>query len=239
MKFSINIVKKVRTEEGDRELHYILDIDKEECLGVAGPSGSGKSCLLKMIAGLITPENGSICAGTHPWFDKTQRINLIPQKRDCGYMHQNPVIFPFLSVEKNIHYAAKDHEQADAYINILGLEELRKYTPKYLSGGQEKRAALAQILAFEPSLLLLDEPFAFLDRTWIEIMTDILSHYQYKKKGTMVIVSHQHNILAGLCDRIIRITPGGLRTVGYPNHFQCRKQKEAVLYFSRPFHPVS
>jgi molybdate transport system ATP-binding protein len=234
MKVCIDITKKVRTETGPPELHYNLDMYEGECLGVEGPSGSGKSCLLKMITGLLTPDSGSIFADTEPWFHKHKRINLEPRERDCGFMHQSPVIFPFLTVEKNIYYAAKDNKQADVYMKILGLERFRKYRPKHLSGGQEKRAALAQILAFEPSLLLLDEPFAFLDHAWIEIITDILSHYQCEKKGTVVIASHQQSILSGLCDRIIRIAPGGIRAIGYPNHFQCRKQKDAVLYFSRP-----
>lgn len=233
MTLQIAVAKKLRTEQGVKDFNYKIDVPAGECVGIEGLSGAGKSSLLKMIAGLTLPDNGKIIAGEQIWFDKENHVNLIPQKRRCGYLHQHPVIFPFLTVEKNILFAAKEYSKARLYLKILGLKEFSNYRPHYLSGGQIKRAALAQLFAYEPDYLLLDEPFASLDDKWIELIIDLLSHFQYEKKRTLLIVSHQHNILRSLSDRIIRIVPGGTGSIGFPNHFSCRKSPYPSFYFSK------
>ena len=140
------------------------------CLGILGPSGCGKSMTLKSIAGIVTPDEGliSIQKGTEQriLFDKSQKVNIKPQKRRIGYLFQNYALFPNMTVQENIA-AGLDGDvknpKVGEMIGRFGLSGLEKQYPGQLSGGQQQRTALARILAYEPDALLLDEPFSAMD----------------------------------------------------------------------------
>ena len=234
MHLDIDVEKQLKTETGLQPLTCRLQVNAGECLGIEGPSGAGKSSLLKMITGLLRPDRGRITAGADTWFDASGKIDLPPGQRSCGYLQQQPVLFPFLTLEQNLLFARRDREQAALYLQVLGLKNLKDHYPGHLSGGQLKRAALAQLLVLAPRFLLLDEPFASLDRDWVETLLDVLFHYAHTGSRTLVVVSHQPELLARLADRIISLAPGGMKSMGFPNHFQCRKSRYPSLYFSRP-----
>ncbi len=133
--------------------------------GILGASGCGKSMTLKMIAGIITPDEGRIVIGDRVLFDSAAGINLSPQKRRTGFLFQNYALFPNMTVEKNIACGLCDGDKAKVYelIETLQLHGLEKRYPSQLSGGQQQRVALARCLACEPQLIMLDEPFSALD----------------------------------------------------------------------------
>ena len=141
-----------------------------EVLAVVGPSGGGKSTLLRMIAGLNKPQAGEIRYGNTSWYSDEKSIQLSPQQRHLGYVPQHFGLFPNLTALENV-IAALDHipkseraTRAKDWLERVNLHGLPDRLPAHLSGGQRQRVALARALAREPSVLLLDEPFSAVDR---------------------------------------------------------------------------
>lgn len=134
-----------------------------------GASGSGKTTVLRALAGLDRPDSGRIQFGTETWFDHQQRVFLPPQQRNIGYLAQDSALFPHLNVERNIGYGLRrwpSPERAGRVaevMRLLGLDGLGKRLPGQLSGGQQQRVGLARAVVRRPRLLLLDEPLSALD----------------------------------------------------------------------------
>jgi molybdate transport system ATP-binding protein len=134
-----------------------------QILAVVGPSGAGKTTILRAIAGLEQPDAGCIVCNDIPWFDSIRKINLPPQQRKVGYVSQGYGLFPHLTVRKNIGFAAKKTDKVAQLMELFSIANLADCRPAEISGGERQRAALAQALAAEPRLMLLDEPFSALD----------------------------------------------------------------------------
>jgi molybdate transport system ATP-binding protein len=208
MPFEINIKKKLGSFE--------LDIDfssQTKRLGILGASGSGKSMLLKCIAGIVSPDTGRISVGGRVLFDSAKHIHLTPQKRNIGYLFQNYALFPTMTVERNILAAAKGSKaerkrKTDEILKRFGIDELRAQLPSQLSGGQQQRTAFARMSASEPSVMLLDEPFSALD----VYLKDRL-HYETLKllevfPGEAVLVSHDRDEIYKFSDEVLIIDKG-------------------------------
>lgn len=182
---------KIHKKLGEYELDVHWKSTKKR-IGILGASGSGKSLTLKSIAGIEHPDQGHIQIGDHVLYDSDSRICLKPQKRNVGYMFQNYALFPTMTVEQNVGAGLagdkkKKQEQVQKMIRHFRLEGLEKRLPRELSGGQQQRVALARIMAYEPSVILLDEPFSALDvflkdRLQQEMM-ELLSDYD----GTVIL----------------------------------------------------
>ncbi len=131
---------------------------------LTGQSGSGKTTILKSLAGLITPLEGYIKANGIPWFDKEQNLFVPPRMRRVGYMPQGNIVFPHLSVEHNICYSRRGDETLyEDILDRLGLRKYRHMKARTLSGGEQQRVALGRALYAAPDILLLDEPLSSLD----------------------------------------------------------------------------
>lgn len=136
-----------------------------------GPSGSGKTQTLRAIAGALLPDSGRIVLDGGTLYDSRKGIHLTPQERRVGYVPQHYGLFPHLDVAANVGFGLPDRRSASAreqvgdLLGMMGLVGLETRRPAELSGGQQQRVALARALILEPRLLLLDEPFAALDRT--------------------------------------------------------------------------
>jgi len=196
---------------------FLLDVSFEtegEVLALLGASGCGKSMTLKCIAGIETPDSGRIVLGGRTLFDSERHINLSPQKRRVGYLFQQYALFPNMTVEQNVaaglHSLSKEerHRIVAEKLRTFRLEGTEKLRPHQLSGGQQQRVALARILASEPEVLLLDEPFAALDSylKWqleLELM-DLLKEFP----GDVVFVSHQRDEVYRLCQTVCVLTAG-------------------------------
>lgn len=188
-------------------------------IGILGASGCGKSMTLKMIAGIETPRRGLIQIGDKVLFDSENKINIRPQKRNAGYLFQNYALFPNMTVEQNIAVGLKGREQekqkrvremAERF-GILGLE---KRFPGELSGGQQQRTALARIMAYEPEVILLDEPYAALDmflrdRLQQELL-DMLKDY----KGIVIMVSHNRDEIYRFSEELLVMEEGKAAVFG-------------------------
>lgn len=189
-----------------------------ETLSILGASGSGKSMTLKCIAGIETPDEGKIILDNQVLFDSQKGINLSPQQRKIGYLFQNYALFPNMTVEENIGVGLRISEKekklaiADK-IKSFYLEGLEKKKPNQLSGGQQQRVALARMIASDPKIIMLDEPFSALDSylRW-QLEQEILDIIETYKKPTL-FVSHNRDEVYRISDLIGLMDKGKLEFV--------------------------
>jgi molybdate transport system ATP-binding protein len=156
------------TRLGAFELDVELEIDAGRCLALAGPSGAGKTSVLRIVAGLVRPERGEVVCGDEVWLDTGRDIDVDPEYRRCGYVFQEYALFGHLSAWQNVAYplAGPRRERRRRALELLsrfGIEPLADQRPATLSGGERQRVAIARALAREPAALLLDEPLSALD----------------------------------------------------------------------------
>ncbi|MEH2472544.1 NitT/TauT family transport system ATP-binding protein [Nitrobacteraceae bacterium AZCC 2161] len=192
-------------ERGGKSVHALdrvdLSVADGEFLSIVGPSGCGKSTLLYMLGGFETTSTGSLSASgkaiTGPGIDR-------------GVVFQEYALFPWLSVRDNIGYALKRKglpakqcsEIVARYIDIMGLRGFESSYPRELSGGMKQRVALARTFAYEPDILLLDEPFGALDAQTREVMQDELLRLWRNNRKTVVMVTHDVDEAVYLSDRV-------------------------------------
>jgi len=195
-----------------------FSIDKGQLIGLLGPSGGGKTSILRMLAGLETADTGDILF-------HGQRVNdLPPQERGIGFVFQNYALFKHMTVADNIAFGlevkkwpkAKIKARVAELVELTGLSGFEKRLPHQLSGGQRQRVAFARALAPEPQLLLLDEPFAAIDakirqelRSWLRDMIDRLGI-------TSIFVTHDQDEAIEVADEIMIINKGRLEQKGTP-----------------------
>ncbi|WP_353852677.1 ABC transporter ATP-binding protein [Dehalobacter restrictus] len=190
-------------------------------LGILGSSGCGKSLTLKCVAGLYTPDEGTIRLNGKELFNSETKVNILPRHRNIGYVFQNYALFPHLTVYKNIAYGIQHldknnrHELVTEMIGKMQLSGHEKQYPSQLSGGQQQRVALARTLINEPELLLLDEPFSALDSHVKQILEkELLSIIKKNYHGIVLLVTHNIEEAYRLCDRILVVDKGKSIQIG-------------------------
>jgi sulfate/thiosulfate transport system ATP-binding protein len=210
-----------------------LEIESGELFVLLGASGSGKSTLLRMIAGLTPLDSGRIA------LDGRDVTLQPPQTRNTGFVFQNYSLFRHMTVAQNIefglqirHVGRREREQrVNELLHLIGLDGLGKRMPQQLSGGQQQRVALARALAYEPSVLLLDEPFGALDVKIRAQLRQNLREIQRSLNVTAILVTHDQDEAFELADRIGIIEAGKLLEVGTPNALYRRPQKRFTATF--------
>lgn len=214
-----HINKQLHGANGDFQLDANLNIAEGEFVALFGASGVGKTTLLRCIAGLEQPEQGSIVVRGETWLDRAARINLPPQLRRVGYMFQDYALFPNMTVRGNLEFALRkcaDHKRVNELLELMALGELQHRKPDSLSGGQKQRVALARALASEPRLLLLDEPFSALDAEMRSRLHDEILRLQKHFGITTVIVSHDVSEVCKLTSRVMMMEAGRIVQQGQP-----------------------
>jgi molybdate transport system ATP-binding protein len=184
-----------------------------------GKSGSGKSSIINMIAGLNKPAQGRIVFGGQVLFDSELRINIPTHKRRIGYVFQEGLLFPHLNVEQNLDYGRKFNGPARATTNVislLGLEALLKRKPINLSGGEKQRVAIGRALMSNPSLLLMDEPLASLDEARKAEILPYIETLRDEIKLPTVYISHSVDEVARLAGDVVHIDSGKIVAQGLP-----------------------
>lgn len=214
-------------------LHADFTCHAGEVLAVVGPSGGGKTTLLRMIAGLGKPVQGEIRSGDTVWFDNHGTC-LSPQARHIGYVPQHFGLFPNLTALQNV-VSALDHIPVDErvpraldWLERVNLQGMPDRLPSQLSGGQKQRVALARALAREPSILLLDEPFSAVDRETRERLYLELARLKSQLAIPVIMVTHDLNEALLLADRMILISQGKMLQQGKPHEVLARPRNEAV-----------
>lgn len=208
----IDAQKKLSSATSDSYLLNVsLEIKSGERLTFYGPSGAGKTTILRMIAGLTMPDKGSITVNGTIYFDSVQKINLPTQKRNIGMVFQEHNLFPNMTVTENLRFALSKNESEDIISDVLEITELtnlKNQRPHLLSGGQKQRVALARALVRKPDLLLLDEPFSSLDSKIRRKLQQQIVEFQNKFKFTAILVSHDVAEVQNVSTRVVVIENG-------------------------------
>jgi molybdate transport system ATP-binding protein len=181
-----------------------------ETLALVGPSGAGKTSVLRAIAGLLAPDDGRIVLGTRILLDTASNVNLAPDLRHVGLVFQDGALFPHMTVAGNVRYGVRlrGRRRAVAVARVtevlerFGIADLARTHPSELSGGERQRAALARAVAADPEILLLDEPLSALDTmTKASVAGELARHLRELGLPT-VFVSHNFEDVVGLASRI-------------------------------------
>lgn len=189
-----------------------LELTKGEVLAVVGPSGGGKSTLLRVIAGLEKAKTGEMFLGDKRLFGKRSFVN--PEKRGIGMLFQDYALFPHMTVAKNIEYgligmkATERKKRVEEVLDLVNLVEYEKRYPHELSGGQQQRVALARAIAPRPTILLLDEPFSNLDTHLLQSVREELFAIIRQIGITTIMVTHNPEDARTQADRVIQIVEG-------------------------------
>jgi ABC-type Fe3+/spermidine/putrescine transport system ATPase subunit len=193
-----------------------ISLRRGERLAIFGASGAGKSTVLSCIAGIETPDAGSIRFGQVGMFPPALALN----RRPLAYMTQNDFLFPHLSVAQNVRFGIRDLAidgnagWIEELKERLGLSAIWSSPARKISGGQARRVAMARMLARRSPLVLLDEPFAALDRPLISELIEALVRWQREMGFTLIAVDHRSEILQRICPRVMVIERGRILQEG-------------------------
>jgi sulfate/thiosulfate transport system ATP-binding protein len=210
-----------------------FSVKEGELMALLGPSGGGKTTVLRMIAGLEMPTGGDV-------FIRGQRVNdLSVQQRNIGFVFQSYALFKSMNVFKNIAFGLKIkkwkradmHARIEELLNLFGLEGLEKRYPHQLSGGQRQRVAIARALAPKPSVLLLDEPFGAVDAKIRQELREWLVTLHHDLNVTTVFVTHDQEEAMEVSNRIVIFSRGVLEQVGAPREVYDQPANEFVARF--------
>ena len=213
--------------------HVSLEIRDGELFVLLGPSGSGKSTILRMIAGLVAADDGRVVL-------HGRDVTLLPpQERNTGFVFQNYALFPHMTVAENVEFGlairkvpkAERAAKRDELLALVGLAGYARRDLRQLSGGQQQRVAVARALAFEPSVLLLDEPFGALDVKIRGQLRRALKEVQRRLGVTTILVTHDQEEAFELADRIGVVEGGRLLEVGPPSELYHRPKHQFVAQF--------
>src|SRR6266704_2516435 len=210
-----------------------FSVKEGELMALLGPSGGGKTTVLRMIAGLEVPTAGDV-------FIRGQRVNdLSVQQRNIGFVFQNYALFKNMTVFKNVAFGLKikKWKRADVkarvaeLLTLFGLEGLERRYPHQLSGGQRQRVAIARALASKPSVLLLDEPFGAVDAKIRQELREWLVTLHHDLNVTTVFVTHDQEEAMEVSNRIVIFSRGNLEQIGTPREVYEQPANEFVARF--------
>ena len=213
--------------------NFNLDIEKGEFVTIVGSSGCGKTTILKMVNKLIIPTSGDIIV----FGECINSKDIIEIRRSIGYSIQGSVLFPHLTVEKNIAYVPnlinKDKNITEIavkkWMKILGLDEsIRKNYPDQLSGGQQQRVGIARALAGEPKIVLMDEPFGAVDEITRATLQDEIIRIHKETGVTIMFVTHDINEALKLGTKVLVMNNGKIQQYGTASDIRDNPKNEFV-----------
>lgn len=207
--------------------HVSLDIELGKTTVILGPSGTGKSVLLKHIVGLLKPDNGQV------WFenqriDQMSSVQLVKPRQQFGFLFQMGALFDSMNVEDNIcfplveHTKMPKHERHERCIQVLravGLEGIERKMPVDLSGGQKKRVALARAIVLQPKVVLYDEPTTGLDPIRSDLINELILSLGKRLGITSIVVTHDMTSAKKIADRMVMLYDGHVVADDVPQRF--------------------
>jgi phospholipid/cholesterol/gamma-HCH transport system ATP-binding protein len=213
--------KSFDTNEVLRGVSFVLE--KGETLVVMGGSGTGKTVLLRLVAGLIRPDSGRLRVFGHS-IENLSEEALLPVRRRMGYVFQSAALFDSLSVHDNVAYPLREHtsleeaeidERVVRNLSVVGLSsDILPLLPSELSGGMRKRVGIARALSVEPEMLLFDEPTAGLDPTNAKLVADLMLNLRGGVCDTAMVVTHDIELARTVADRVAVLIKGQFAALG-------------------------
>ncbi|MBN2538584.1 MAG: ATP-binding cassette domain-containing protein [Deltaproteobacteria bacterium] len=204
MALNISIKKKL--------LHFDLDVSfscrKSRLLALVGPSGAGKTTIIRILAGLDRPDEGRITYNGEVWVDTDKKIFLPPQERHLGYVFQEYTLFPHLTVAGNVAISADDKEDVPSLLHRFNIGHLKNRKPDKISGGERQRCAICQAIARRPRLLLLDEPFSALDALTRQKLREEVQKLKRELSIPVIHVTHDISEALYLGDDVLPMVNG-------------------------------
>ena len=188
-------------------------INKNERVAIIGESGSGKTSLLMLMSGLENPTTGSIFFDNEDFSKISEKKKTQTRKKKIGLIFQQFYLIPNYTALENVMFPMQinqihdEKKKANSILSDVGLAHRKNNLPSELSGGEQQRVAIARAISFNPEIILADEPTGNLDRKNTELVSDLLLNYSYKKKISLILVTHNMN-LAKKCDRVIKLFDG-------------------------------
>ena len=225
---SLNIKKELHGSSGKMLLAINLTLKKGEFIALSGVSGSGKTTILRIVAGL-EEAFGEIIVDGEIWLN--EKIKKPIQKRDIGFVFQDYALFPNLSVLDNLLYVKKDKDLAKKLLRLTDLYELKNRYPDSLSGGQKQRVSLCRALMKRPKILLMDEPLSALDpHMRLKLQDEILTlHKEFET--TTIMVSHDPSEMYKLASRVLVLKDGKIIDDGLPKDILLKTQGSQKFSF--------
>ena len=212
---------RLRKQLGHGSSRFELDVrfaSRASRVVLYGPSGAGKTQTLRLIAGITAPDSGRVSVAGRVLFDDAAGIRLSPQQRRLAFVFQDYALFPHLSVRQNIAFAARRgwrnppralHDaRVDEWIERFRLQSVAHHFPHQISGGQRQRTAVARALMNDPTALLLDEPFAALDKALRRQLRDELLQLQQSLQLPMLLITHDDDDVAALAEQVVHLAGG-------------------------------
>jgi molybdate transport system ATP-binding protein len=214
------VQKKLFGADGAFTLNIETSIERGELVTIYGPTGSGKSSLLKIIAGLMNPDGGRIESFDKAWYDSNKKVNITPQERNIGIVFQDYSLFPNMTVRENLEFALQknqDKKIVDELLDITQLTNMQNVRPARLSGGQKQRVALTRALVRKPNVLLLDEPLSALDAAMREKLQNHIVDFHNRFGLTTILVSHDFPEILKMSKRVLVLENGAITRDCMPN----------------------
>lgn len=232
----MSLEARVQLGRGDFSLDLSLDAADGDTIGLLGPNGSGKSTTLRCLAGLEAPQAGRIDIAGVTVVDTTRGIDLPPEQRSVGFVFQDYLLFPHMTVLDNVAFGLRARgearqaaeRRAREWLDRLEIGDLASRKPGQLSGGQAQRVALARALVIEPDLLLLDEPLAALDAGTRASVRSLLRRHLADFHGAAVMVTHDPMDAMVLADRVVVLEDGRAVQEGTPGDVARRPESVYV-----------
>jgi ABC-type sulfate/molybdate transport systems ATPase subunit len=213
-----------------RSFELELALEVAGTVALVGPSGAGKTSVLRAIAGLVRPPRGRIALGDDVWLDSGRRLFRKPDERRVGLVFQEYALFPHLTVRQNVAYAGR--ERADEYLERFRIAHLSGARPDALSGGERQRVALARALSRGPGVILLDEPLSALDAHTKGTVRAELQELLRELALPTILVTHDFEDAAALADQVGVLVDGRLRQLAAPGELVDRPADAFVASFT-------
>lgn len=217
IRFQLN--KQLSGDQGPLNLQLDNQFKSGQLVTIYGRSGAGKTSFLRMMAGLLKPDNGMLEVNGKLWMDSKAGFYMPPQQRKVGFVFQDFALFPNMTVRQNLQYAvAKGQDQGviDVLLQVMELGDLQFRKPQTLSGGQQQRVALARALVGRPQILLLDEPLSALDYEMRLKLQNYLLKVHKEFQLTTFLVSHDIGEIYKLSDMVMHLEEGKVLQTGPP-----------------------
>lgn len=205
---------QLQRQQGAFRIDVAFQSDGNGITALFGPSGAGKSSIINMVAGLQQADSGSVFVRGRCLFDSERGVNLPPEKRNIGYVFQDGLLFPHLSVKENLLYGRRRNQAGDTQvdldqvIHLLGIQDILPRRPRTLSGGEKQRVAFGRAVLSNPDILLMDEPLASLDESRKGEILPFIKELNTRFRIPIVYVSHSLEEISMLTTTVIRVVNG-------------------------------